>query len=189
MVSRINFLEKGKYILTYKKMMILVVGWIVICFSLFIIEKGYSWWVEKKLEKEKQVMQQLNARKDKTMALLQAQEKRPVETEVKKLSEVYEHFPVWSEILDSLALRIPSQVWLKSLTSSYVSGSNMFRKLEIGGMGQNAALIASFVKSLNDTEVFKNVIMNKTKREEGEKAYGYSFVILGEIVFGQKEWD
>lgn len=188
MTKKINFLEKDKYVLTYRKMVMIIVVWILLCFSFFLVENGYKWVVGKGVEKQKKVLAKLNARKNEAMTLIEAAQVRHEEPEVKKLSEVFERFPYWSRVMKAISECMPSRVWLTSLTSSY-TGNSMYRRVEISGEAYNTALIASFARDLNEKGGFQNVVMNKSVKAGGEGKFGYSFVLLGEVVFEAKEWD
>lgn len=190
MTERINFLEKSGQALTYKKMLIYAAAWVLVCVTVFVIELGYKWTVNSIVDNAKQKLVQLNARKENTMALIEASNIPVVKTEVKKLSEIFDHFPVWSQVLYNLAKTIPSQVWLTSLSSSYGSGGASLRRLEIDGSGQSASTIANFVTSLNNIPLFQNFILNKSTRADVAKgSTGYSFLIIGEVEFKGKEWN
>jgi len=187
--DRINFLEKGKYVLTYKKMAMAVGLWFVLCFVVFFSLTGYKWLIIKGKEKYVKHLAQLNTRKERTMALIEAQSVPVLEPQVKKLSEVYDHFPNWSAALVELSENIPSQVWLTNVTSTYLSDNGMYRRVEISGNAKNISSIANFSNKLNKSSLFRNVVLNKSSRVEGSKKSGYSFVLLGEIVFGAKIWN
>lgn len=190
MPQRVNFLEKGAFVLTYKKMLMVVVVWIIFCFSIFLLEGGYSWWLGKRVGRQQVILNQLNARKERTMALVEASGAGKMSPYVKELSEIYSNFPLWSKVMNSLSKSMPSQVWLTSISSEYLSGESMTRKIEIGGMAKNTSSIARFLEQLNDDPLFGNAILNKSDRvKDDDRNSGYSFVVLGEVRFGKRKWD
>lgn len=193
MQGKINFLEKGVFVLTYKKLLIAVILWAAFCFSVFIVESGYSWWLGKSVSKYKLVLRTLNLRKERTMALVEATKVKQTGPDAAELSEVYSHFPVWSTVMADVAKSMPPQMWLTSISSEYLSENSTLRKIELGGMSRNAAFIANFVKQLNDQAPFRNMVLSRSNRIEGGENQsqnpGYSFVVLGEVLFGEKKWD
>jgi len=189
-MSRINFVEKGAFVLTYKKMIAAGVAWLVICFFIFLIFSGYSWYLGRSLEQNKSFLKQLNAQKDRALALVEASNVQKVAPDMKGLAEVFDHFPIWSEVMRILSDSLPAQVWLTSVQTQFYSENSTARKVEIGGMGRNTSSVARFVKQLNDKPLFYNVVLNKSSRlEEDNQNPGYSFVVIGDIRFSEKEWE
>lgn len=190
MIQRINFIEKGKYALTYRNMLILVGLWVLFCVFIFLVESGYGWWVSGKLALRKQALDELNYRKERAMALVEATKtKQNTTTAIKSLSEIYANYPAWSEVMMHLSNSIPAQLWLTGIGSEYLSKDSFFRRVEISGQGQSAASITQFVKQLNKAPIFHNVFLNSSKKLEEEKRLGYSFIVLGEVRFGEKQWN
>lgn len=191
MVERINFMERGKFVLTYKSMVQLAVLWFAGCIVIFMLIGMYSWYVGKSVDKYKFKLRELNIQKNKTMALLEASKTVPSGTNVKRLSEIYAHYPVWSDVMGYLSRNMPPQTWLNSVTTEYLGENTIFRKIQITGEGQNTASIARFVSQLNKHPLLNNMVLSRSSRKEvkEEKQTGYSFIILGEIAFKEKVWN
>lgn len=194
MKERVNFLEKGAFVLTYKKMMLIVGAWIVFCLVIFAIQSIYGLWVSEKLKNSKNILVQLNAKKEQTMALIEATKSPQIAPDAKELSEIYLGFPVWSEVVAAVSRHMPPEAWLSSISSAYFSERSMNRKIEINGTAKNTASIARFTEELNKDPMFLNIILNKSDRvQDADKkqgsSQGYSFVITGEVKFGEKKWD
>jgi Tfp pilus assembly protein PilN len=189
MAERINFLEKGAYVITYKKMVMLIAAWVAICFSIFIFESIFRWVVHSRLNMLVKHHSELSSEQQKAMALLEATKESFVKPEMKKLSEIYDNYPAWSRVLYEVAKRRPSLVSLTEITTAFGTEGGGTRKMELSGRGQGADMIANFVSTLNNSSLFRNVMLNKSAKASGEREYGYTFVMVGEILFGAKKWD
>ncbi len=189
-MSRINFVEKGAFVLTYKKMIAAGVIWFAFCLLLFFMFSGYSWYLGRSLDRNKSFLKQLNAQKDRALALVEATKVQTVAPDMKGLADVFDHFPVWSEVMSILSDSLPAQVWLTSVQTQFYSENSMARKIEIGGRGRNTGSIARFVKQLNNKPLFYNAVLNKSTRvEEDSRNPGYSFVVIGDVRFSEREWE
>jgi hypothetical protein len=187
-VERVNFIEKGKFALTYRKMAELCGIWVLFCFFIFLLLAGHSWWAGKSLESYRHKLSELNVKKDKTMALLEVSTAKPASANIKGLADIYAGFPTWSEIMLYLSKSMPAQAWLKSVSTTYAENGANFRKIEIRGESQNTSSVAKFVKELNGVPLFHNIILNKSFRNVKDGKQRYSFVIIGEVAFGEKIW-
>lgn len=188
MTARVNFLEKGKYVLTYKNMVrsaaLLVVG----CLSIAVVEYSYSWWLGRAIVAKKAVIEQLNIKKEKTMKMVEASKSMPVNPDIRGLADIYSHFPYWSEVLRIVAKNMPPQSWLSSIVTEYYSNSSLLRRIAIGGQARSTSSVTRLVETLNESPMFSNVILNKSTKSEKEEQKLYSFTILGEVRFEEKKW-
>lgn len=190
MAKKLNFIEKGVFVLTYKKFLMIIALWVAVCFGVFMIELAYNWYLGASTGKNKKVLQELNVRKERTLALVEASKVRPKMAGAKELSQVYDNYPLWSGVMAAISGSMPPQLWLTSVKTEYLAEDSMIRKIEIGGMARNTSSIASFMKQLNSRPQFLNMILNKSERVmEEDRKKGYSFVILGEVKFGEKVWN
>lgn len=190
MTKKVNFLDKGAYALTYKRLVALVVTWFVLCLGVFVLERGYSWYLGNSYQARQQALKLLNTRKEKTMALVEASSAGAGQPDVRELSQIFSNFPLWSVVLGNLSGSMPGQVWLTAMTTGYLAENSMMRKIEINGLGRNTSTIASFVQQLNNKPDFSNIVLSKSEKvKEDNRSSGYSFTILGEVRFGVRKWD
>lgn len=190
MTKKINFIEKGSFVLTYKKMIAALVVWVVFCTGICLLAVGYNWYLGRSVVKNNKALLELNAVKDRTMALLEATKTAPENPNIKELFDIYSNFPLWSKVMSSLSRSMPPQLWLTSVKTEYLPNDTMLRKLEISGMARTTASVASFIEQLNSKPQFVNMSLNKSERVlEDNRSKGYAFVVVGEIKFGEKEWN
>lgn len=189
MVDRINFLKKGKYILTYKRMLQYAVIWVVALAAVFSLLIAYNWINNKRLESSKVFLEQLNAKKQRTEALVEAAKFKHTGSSVKEVALIYATFPSWSEVMRDLAESMPRQLWLTSISSTAPSQSPASRKLEIQGKSRNNSNVATFLENLNKKTLFKNVVLSKSVRDAKEGQRDYNFDVNGEITFREKKWN
>jgi len=190
MTKKVNFLEKGAFGLTYRRLVTGIILWALFCFFLVLMGSGYNWFLGKKVHKQQTYLAQLNVMKDRTMALVEASKVEIVTSNVKALNDIFANFPLWSNVMDSLSRSMPPQLWLTTIVTEYLSGDSLLRKIEMGGIARSTSSIARFLQQLNDQSLFHNMVLNQSSRitEEGKKQ-GYSFVVLGEVRFGEKKWN
>jgi len=183
MVSRINFIEKGSFTLTYRNMILFALGMFVVCaliHGLFVLR--YAMLKNKLGEMKKQVAE-LTVQKDKALAAMQIAQARAVTTAA-PLVALFVKMPVWSKSLSEMVSNMPKQIWLDTIRSVSVGDRTDLKKLEISGMSASNSAVAQFVSNLDTLKNFTNTSIVSTKKEVG----GYSFLINTEVLFPQSEW-
>ena len=188
MIERVNFLEKGKYVLTYKRMLQYGALWVLFLAFIFLLLSGYAWFQTKRVEKANSFLGKLNAKKKQTEALVEASKFKHVSSSIRELSNIYANFPLWSKVMSDLSRSMPRQMWLNTVNTSYIAESSMYRKIDISGYGLSTASISLFIEMLNKKPLFRNIVLSETKRLHDESRQGYTFVATGQIQFGRRQW-
>lgn len=206
MVSRINFIEKGKYALTYRNLAVLLGAWVLFCTLIYSIQVFYGFFVHQSFLNQDRALKHLSAERDRGLAILEMAAKN-IESRVgtKGIEKYLSFVPEWSGVLRELEASLPKSVWLLSVASSDLEEGNKSKRLEIKGMGLNSGGVVQFVKNLSDSKVFRNAIITSMERRDsapagegapaaGAAGYtggvkGISFIVNADVYFSAARWD
>lgn len=182
MVQRVNFIQRGKYALTYLNMAIVFVLWIVFCVGVHGVFIVQGIWMNTKVIAAKQITKALSDEFAKQAELARAT--KTVEqtgTAIQSLTSVFQILPRWSRVLSDLAEAVPSQVWLTGVKSSGQTTSASTRHIEVEGRGRSAEAITQFVQRLNEKKIFQNVILARSTKDAEKN--DLIFTVSADVVF------
>lgn len=183
MVQRINFIERGAFTLTYRNMILIAVGMVVLCALVHGLLVLRFTMLKNRLSELKQQVAELSVHKDKALAAMQIAQARAGPTAA-PLVALFVKMPVWSQSLGEMVANKPKQIWLDTVRSVNIGELPDIRKLEITGKSASNSAVAQFVSNLDALDNFKNASIVSTKKEN----FGYSFLINTEVTFPQSEW-
>ncbi|MBI2345917.1 MAG: PilN domain-containing protein [Deltaproteobacteria bacterium] len=179
--QRINFLERGRYALTYQNMALFLGCWIVLCAAVhgLFIMRGV--WMRTKVIASEQLVKALEAEFQKQVHFATAsQTVERTGAAVQSLSSVFQQVPRWSRALKELAEALPAQVWLSSVKTTVASGTTG-RMIEVEGRGRSAEAITQFVQRLDAMPLFANAILARSTKD-AEQSHLY-FTVAAEVRF------
>lgn len=182
MVQRVNFLQRGKYALTYQNMAIVLGLWLVLCVGvhgIFILE---GVWARTKTIAAKEILKALTMEFEKQAQLAQAT--KTVErtgTAIQSLASVFQVVPRWSKAMDELAAAMPGQVWLTLMKTSGDTVTGAVRHIEVEGRGRSAEAITQFVQRLDDQPIFQNVVLSRSTKDADQG--DLIFTVAADVVF------
>jgi Tfp pilus assembly protein PilN len=161
-----NFLKYERGSLTYKRVAKLFAVWIALLILIGGVQILRTVYARYELRESRKYVEELNAEKDRRMALAQtAGLHRARLTAEKDLHTVFLYPPHWSEVLKTLAQNVPAQLRLTSLTTSEENNGAMI--LEIKGIGTSVRTVTELIMKLERAKGFKRVRLNGTTWNQG----------------------
>lgn len=182
MTDRINFLEKGGFILNYRNMVVVLIVCLVICGIVEGLLVVRQTWIAGKLDVAKKTLVELNARKDEALQRLQlakAREEQAVSAET--LKSQFEIVPDWSKVMEDFVTAVPTQVWLADLKTSDSTLITGAKHIELEGKSLSSSSIARFMNGLERSPFFDQVVMSRSNRDPNSGIV--TFVLSGEVMF------
>lgn len=181
-MQRINFVEREPFGLSYRKM-ILAGGAIV---GLAVALVGGQWTRGRLLDRDvsrlKDEVNKLRVEQEKIFKQAESAGGGTADTR-EVLINLIDGAPPWSMILKELAARTPRSVWLTKLKSiprpppAAPPASQVPQGIELSGRADDAGKVAQFVKALQGTSLFVDVVLTSSKREKDVSTSAYGFVI------------
>ena len=183
MIQRVNFVERGPYTLTYRDMLLFAGLLCAACIAVHGIFIFRHMLVKNKTARLTRQVQELSIYKEKALAALQIAQTRSTGF-IAPLASLFVKMPVWSQALSDISKSMPTQIWFKNIRSSSIGEQSDTRKLEISGGSTSHAAVAQFIKSLEDSKLFKSTMLVNSQKEKT----GYSFLINTEVWFPTVDW-
>lgn len=169
MIQRINFIERAPFQLTYRKFV-----WLgAVLVGLFLLFYGIQFvrvaWLERRVIGLTSVVTELKGQREKRL--------REVATESGESGEsgnVQEALlkelgsgVTWSGLLRELTSSVAPSLWLTSIKSYEKGDSPSKRALLLNGQAEEAGSVTIFLKSLEESPRFENVVLTSSKQENG----------------------
>ncbi len=174
-IQRINFIQKDPFVLTYKRMLLFGGALIGLCLFLVGVQGVRLVYSQRQATQMTEEVKRLRDERDK---LFKQSSNAEGELSARDaLLNLFEGAPPWVAILKELTAVTPRSLWLMGLKSSPRADAASPLSLQLSGRSEEAASIARFLKSLNGSSFFKNVVLVSSRREAPTKGGGYSFSI------------
>ena len=181
-IQRINFVERERFGLTYRKMIVVagvVIGVVAMAVGIQVIRVVSLGRNMTQLTVE---VKKLKAEQEKIFKETGGNAEQVDAREV--LIGLIDSAPPWSMILRELAARTPRSVWLTKLKSlprvaaADPQAHQAPQGIELSGHADEAGRVAQFVKLLQQAPLFGDVILVSSKKGgEGSLATAYEFAI------------
>lgn len=182
MVQRVNFLERGKYTLTYQNMALVTALWFFCCLLVQGAMVLHGIWTKAKLQGVEKAEQMFNEEFHRQLQLAQVSKSHErTGTAIQSLASVFEQLPPWSQALTQMAAVVPSQVWLTIVKSVGTPDDNRRRHINIEGRGRSAEAITQFMQKLDETTAFENVALSRSSKDAEPQEL--IFTIAADLVF------
>lgn len=174
-IQRINFIQKEPFVLTYKRMLLFGGALIGLCLFLAGVQGVRLVYSQRQATQMTEEVKRLRDERDKLFK--QSSNAKGELSARDALLNLFEGAPPWAAILKELTAVTPRSLWLTGLKSSPRADAASPLNLQLSGRSEEAASIARFLKSLNGSSFFKNVVLVSSRRETPTKGGGYSFSI------------
>ena len=167
-IGRMDFLKRGKFVLTYKTMVKIMVAWLVFMAVIFGIQMLRGYLLEIEVVSEKKAVEQLNAKKSVHLKRVEAVSRRRVGDSAKEtLGEILQTAPRWSQVLEGLTSRLPAQVWLDLIEVKLDEDDREY--IVMKGKASSQRELTNFILSLESSSQFTSTALMGTKHAGGKK--------------------
>ncbi|MBI4411489.1 MAG: PilN domain-containing protein [Deltaproteobacteria bacterium] len=190
MIQRINLIEREPFKFSYQRLIHAVVGVILFCAFIYGIQivrvvAGHS-----KLKRLHQEMAELKVEQERLLKRVEPEWKGSAAAE--RLKSVFAGAPVWSDVLDDLAQRLPGSVWLTGFETSGNEAEKQEEKevkkegkkevkketrkrtglfLELRGRAKSAADLSLFMARLEESPHISKAVLRDSKIDNGDFAF------------------
>lgn len=166
-IRRINFLDQGVSVITYRSMIIAFIVWCVFLGLLYGVQFLRIYNVKGDIENSKQALIELESEKDVQIQNIRSSSNRNIGFSAKKdLSSILENRPLWSGVIDSITKSLTPQIWLSSV--SVLGGKDGGYDIELRGKAKNQRSLTSFLMALESSGKFTGSSLLRSKASDGE---------------------
>lgn len=174
-IQRINFLQQDRFVLTYRRMMMsfgAVAGFCLLLLGVQLLRIAYADRQLAKLDVEVKQLREERDRISKQISTLQGEMSAR-----DYLANFFERTTPWTAVFKELMAVMPRSLWLTAVKASDRTGPEVPVGLQLSGRAEEAVSIARFLKALNASSFFRNVVLNSTQQIDSGNATGYLFGI------------
>lgn len=180
MITRINFIEKKRFLITYQTIATGIGAVVLFCslsYGLLYLNKVRAETRWKGLQAD---IERLKAERERIIS----QETTLIgEGAFLQIQQALEKTPSWSHILDGLTQALPARTWLASIKSTNQEGAIDKKAMIIIGQAKTPQAIAAFLSNLEANLHFDKVVLTTSS----EEANGlFQFTVACDI--GPKKW-
>jgi Tfp pilus assembly protein PilN len=166
-IKRINFLEQGHGILSYRMMVYALIAWLLFLCFLVGIQFLRTVLLDKAILHAKEAAVILEREKDNQMKQVQSVTKQSFGISAKLgFSDIILHRPRWSVVLSEMTRSLPPQVWLNSVDVKELKEGDY--EIELGGKAKTQRVLTNFIMRLESTGAFRRTTLENSKAAEGE---------------------
>lgn len=181
MITRINFLEKKKILITYGTIALGLGGVFFFCLLLYGLLKLGDLRATKKIAALQADIDHLKKTRE---TMINQQTLIQGEGPYLVIQQALENSPAWSTILGSIVETLPPRVWLASLKSAGKSDDPLRREIIMNGQAKGAQVLALFLSNLEKNRHFEKVTLTTSGEESGGL---FQFTIACDI--GRNGWN
>lgn len=168
-VKRVNFLERGKNVVTYETMLKVFVGWCAFLMILYGLQFVRQAYLKHEIKMAGEDMVRMEEYRDYHLKQMQKVSLKRFDTSAKAgLSEIVRARPHWSRALVVLAGALPAQVWLDLISVDKPKDPNSAYQMGIHGKAKSQRELTNFLMRL-----------------ESGKAFGGSALVSSELIGGK----
>lgn len=189
MVERINFCDTQRFVLTYRNMVVVLVGLCVLCLMVhggLLVE---TWVASTRMASQKDKLQLMQVRQREQQQLLMAtQTQKTAGSAIQDVSAFFVNPPTWSGVVASLQTAIPDRVDLMRVSTVVRDGgverANLWEFVQLEGYAGQAEAVAAFMGRLTKQPWYTDVTLIESVRdvEQGR----IRFVVKARVRFGER---
>lgn len=164
MIQRVNLIEKHGIKVTYGIILAAVGATLLVC---LLIYSGLFYGqkvVENQVQQYTQDIERLKKERDRLMT---REEFTQGGAAFAAIHEALRKTPPWQDLLNSIVLSLPPQVWMVSLKTSMKADSASKKGVVINGQAQNPQTMARFISTLEESPYFEKAVLTTSKEEKG----------------------
>lgn len=176
MIQRINFIEKAPFEFTYRRLVVIGGAIVGFLFLLYGLELTRVLWLGRKVVRITEEVTQLKVAREKQLKELTSSSEGSTNVQEALLKELILP-PTWSMILKELTGSLPPSLWLTSIKSYEKAEVASKRGILLNGQAEEAAAVTVFIKKLEESPKFENVVLTSSKEESGRNGRLYQFAI------------
>lgn len=173
MIQRINLIEKEPFRLTYEKLILIGVGVILLCASLFFVQVLRMKANEKRIDR---LSAQITALKIEREKRLKRSDSRWQGGPLFELKKIFDQTPVWGKVLTDLSRRLPATVWLTGFKTFKREGT-AGKGLVLNGIARDPADLTVFLSRLGESPFISRAVLSSSKKDSA----GFTFAMECDI--------
>lgn len=192
MIERINLIERDPFKFTYKRIVQIVAGFVIVLVVIFAIQSIRVHLAQKELRTTRQEIQKLEEEKIK---LLKTQPKRVLKGPNARLKSTFTEAPEWGKLISDVESRLPSDMWLSSIKASgqQVITTEVKKdgkketqttikpaSMVLRGFAKEMKDLWTFYKTLKNSPFVETANLSQTKRVQGNFTFSIECVIIPE---------
>lgn len=162
MITRINFIEKRRFQITYKALVIAVVVTFLFCAMIYGVLFLTTFRAKNTIQNLQTDIERLKQEREKIISqktTLQGQ------GPYLQIQQALENAPSWSRVLEAINRALPPRVWLGSLKSSNREATPPKKEILLNGQAKNAQVLALFLANLQKSPAFEKVVLTSSQEE------------------------
>lgn len=174
-LQRINFLQQDRFVLTYRRMMMGVGAVAGFCLLLAGIQWARIAYADRQLAQLDVEVKKLREERDRiSKQILTLQGEMSARD---FLAGLFERTTPWTAVFKELTTVMPRSLWLTGIRSLDRTDLSVPVGLQLNGRSEEAVSIAKFLKTLNASSFFTNIVLNSSQQIDSGNGTGYLFVI------------
>lgn len=182
MIQRVNFLEQGRYALTYQNMAIFLSLWTALCFGVYgaLLLQGVL--VSTRVTMAKENAKKVREEFDKRVQFFQVSKtQEQTGTAIQSLTSIFAQLPRWSGVIADMATAAEGRVALTLVKSIAAVEGRPGKMIEIEGRGRSMEAITQFAEQLETEPTFQNVALPRSAKDSEQ--HDFTFTATAEVVF------
>lgn len=174
-IQRINFIQQDRFVLTHRRMVVSAGALAGVCLLLLGLQWARIAYADRRLAGLELEVRQLREERDRISKQISSLQGEMSARDF--LSNLFERTPAWASVLKELRAVMPRSLWLTRVKASDRSDVTTPLGLQLNGRSEEAASIARFLKALNASAFFNDVVLNSSQQIDPANGVGYFFTV------------
>lgn len=164
MIQRVNLLEKKRFQMTYAMLLMSVLGLFFLCAAAYGFQSLSQYQMKNKIVQRTADIERLKQERERLMNKESVLKGTGPYIEIQNI--LYK-IPPWPALLNSLAMALPSNVWLSSFQTSTKQEGSIQREVKLLGSAKKPQALALFLKELEKSSYFEEVTLKQSQEKGG----------------------